>query len=146
MCHELMHVMVHDDFRAAVKGRMVLIEGFPEVLGHQLYQHISGQSGLKSSMEAGLKSAPCQSVPVSSLGYNPHGDNADKIRIAVKDDNFRAAFFLGQLSLAGIQPKLANGEASNDPHEAEAESASRAVAESRAVNPSFRRATSDRKS
>ncbi len=142
MCHELMHVMAHDDFRAAIKGRTVLREGFPEVLGHQLYQNIAGQSGLKASMEKGLKSAPCSYVPPSTIGYAPHGDNADKIRIAVTNDNFRAAFFLGQLNLAGIQPKLAVGEASGDPHEAEADAASRAVAESRTFTPSLRRAPS----
>ena len=142
MCHELMHVMAHDDFRAAIKGRTVLREGFPEVLGHQLYNFISGQSGLKATMEKGLKSAPCQSVPLSSIGYPPHGDNADKIRIAVKDDNFRAAFFLGQVKLAAIQPKLVAGDVSGDPHEAEADAASRAAGESRTFTPSLRRAPS----
>jgi hypothetical protein len=142
MCHELMHVMEHDDFRAAIRGRMVLREGFPEVLGHYLYEHIAAQSGLKSTMEDGLPSAPCQSVPGSTIGYGTDGADAEKVRVAVKNDAFRAAFFLGQLAKAGIQPKLIDGEAANDPHEAEAESASRAVAESRAVSPAVRRAPS----
>ncbi|HKG11725.1 MAG TPA: DUF4157 domain-containing protein, partial [Pyrinomonadaceae bacterium] len=142
MCHELMHVMEHDDFRAAIRGRMVLREGFPEVLGHYLYEHISAQSSLKSTMEDGLQSAPCQSVPSSAIGYGTDGPDAEKIRVAVKNDAFRAAFFLGQLAKAGIQPKRIDGDTAGDPHEAEAESASRAVAESRAVSPSVRRAPS----
>jgi hypothetical protein len=139
MCHELMHVLVHDDFRAAIKGRTVLREGFPEVLGHYLYEYITGQSSLKARMETGLTTAPCQSVPGSAIGYGTDGSDAEKIRIAVKNDNFRAAFFLGQLSLAGIQPKRIDGEASGDPHEAEADDAARAVAESRPVSPPQRR-------
>lgn len=142
MSHELMHVLVHDDFRAAINGRGVLTEGFPEVLGHQLYEDIRNDSAMKKRMESGLPSTPCASVPPSKIGYKPHGPNAETIRGKVGDANFRAAFFLGQLSLAGIQPKRAGAEASNDPHEAEAESAARAVAESRAVNPSVRRAPS----
>ncbi|HST11227.1 MAG TPA: DUF4157 domain-containing protein [Terriglobales bacterium] len=58
MCHELMHVMVHPDFRTAQKGRPILIEGFPEVLGHQLYSDIAKDAGsdpkLEAQMEAGL--------------------------------------------------------------------------------------------
>ena len=80
----------------------MLREGFPEVLGHYLYEYITGQSGLKARMETGLTTAPCQSVPGSTIGYGTDGSDAEKIRIAVKNDNFRAAFFLGQLSLAGI--------------------------------------------
>lgn len=142
MCHELMHVMEHDDFRAAIRGRMVLREGFPEVLGHYLYEHIAAQPALKSTMEDGLQSAPCQTVPSSTIGYGTDGPDAEKIRVAVKNDAFRAAFFLGQLAKAGIQPKRIDGKGSSDPHEAEADSASRAVAESRTVNPSFRPAPS----
>lgn len=142
MCHELMHVMEHDDFRAAIRGRMVLREGFPEVLGHYLYEHISAQPNLKTTMEDGLQSAPCQTVPGSTIGYGTDGPDAEKIRVAVKNDAFRAAFFLGQLAKAGIQPKRIGGDTAGDAHEAEAESASRAVAESRSVNPTFRRAPS----
>jgi hypothetical protein len=142
MCHELMHVMTHDDFRAAIRGRMVLREGFAEVLGHYLYEHIAAQPNLKTTMEDGLQSAPCQSVPGSTIGYGTDGPDAERIRVAVKNDAFRAAFFLGQLAKAGIQPKRIDGEVAGDPHEAEAEAASRAVAESRAVSASARRAPS----
>lgn len=127
ICHELMHVMVHDDFRKAEKGRMVMREGWPEVLGHYLYEKITGDSSMKTKMEDGLPSSPCSSVPSSTIGYGDAGKKAEEIRVAVKDDRFRAAFFLGQLELAGIQPKLAVGT-SNDPLEKEADSvADRAV-------------------
>src|SRR6185369_14816081 len=71
MAHELMHVMVHPDFRRAEKGRQILTEGFPEVLGHYLYQEIKKQADsntkLKAQMEAGLNSAPCSSIPDSTI-------------------------------------------------------------------------------
>lgn len=120
ICHELMHVMVHDDFRRAEKGRMVMREGWPEVLGHYLYQDITGDSKMKAKMEDGLTSKPCSSVPGSTIGYGDAGKKAEEIRIAVKDPAFRAAFFLGQLELAAIQPKLSVGS-SNDPLEHEAD-------------------------
>jgi hypothetical protein len=123
MCHELMHVMAHDDFRSAEKGRLIIREGFPEVLGHYLYVNIAGDAGMKKKMEDGLASAPCSIVPGSKIGYDPAGPDAEKIRVAVKNDNFRAAFFLGQLSLVGIQPKRMDGATSNDPLEAEADRA-----------------------
>lgn len=140
LCHELMHVMVHEDFRAAIKGRMILKEGFPEVLGHYLYQNIAGDASMKSKMEAGLTGAPCASIPTSTIGYPPFGDDADRVRIAVTDDRFRAAFFLGQLELAGIQPALIDGEDTTDPHEREANSVARAVSESRPT-PQLRSST-----
>jgi hypothetical protein len=118
-----MHVMAHDDFRSAEKGRLIIREGFPEVLGHYLYVNIAGDAGMKKKMEDGLASAPCSIVPGSKIGYDPAGPDAEKIRVAVKNDNFRAAFFLGQLSLVGIQPKRMDGATSNDPLEAEADRA-----------------------
>jgi hypothetical protein len=143
MCHELMHVMVHPDFRSAEKGRTILTEGFPEVLGHQLYSDIAKDATsdpkLQAQMEAGLSKKAC-SIPASTIGqdltgkatsYKQAADDADKIRVAVTNDRFRAAFFLGQLSLAGIQPKLRNSEGANDPHEREADDAAQAVAQSR---------------
>lgn len=141
LCHELMHVMVHEDFRAAVKGRMILKEGFPEVLGHYLYQNIAGDASMKSKMEAGLTGGPCASIPTSTIGYPPFGDDADKVRIAVTDDRFRAAFFLGRLELAGIQPALIDGEDTTDRHEREANAVARAVSESRPA-PQLQRSSS----
>ena len=131
ICHELMHVMVHDDFRRAEKGRMIMREGWPEVLGHYLYEDISGDAAMKPKMEDGLANKPCASIPGSTIGYGDAGKKAEEIRIAIKNPNFRAAFFLGQLELApGIQPKLSTGT-SNDPLEHEADR----IAD-RAVSPS----------
>lgn len=150
MCHELMHVMVHPDFRSAEKGRPLLNEGFPEVLGHQLYSHIANDTGsdpkLEAQMEAGLSKAPCASIPSSTLGedltgkatnYKQAADDADRIRVVVTNDRFRAAFFLGQLSLAGIQPKRRDGAGSDDPHEREADDAAQAVSQSQPLQSSI---------
>jgi outer membrane protein OmpA-like peptidoglycan-associated protein/Zn-dependent peptidase ImmA (M78 family) len=120
ICHELMHVLVHDDFRKADKGRLIMREGWPEVLGHQLYQNITVDKTMTSKMEEGLKSKPCASIPGSTIGYGDAGKKANEIRVAIKDPSFRAAFFLGQLELAAIQPKLSVGT-SNDPLEHEAD-------------------------
>jgi Domain of unknown function (DUF4157) len=130
LSHEVMHVMAHDDYRAAIKGRLILEEGIPEVLGHHLYNHIRKDASVKTKMEEGLPGAPCADTPSSEIGYKPAGPKAEEVRIIVKDDNFRAAFFLGQLSLAGIQPKLANDSASSDPQEREADRAAEAVVDS----------------
>ena len=120
ICHELMHVMAHDDFRNAEKGRMIMREGWPEVLGHYLYENITGDAAMIPKMEDGLANKPCASIPGSTIGYGDAGKKAEEIRIAVKDPRFRAAFFLGQLELAGVQPKLSSG-AGNDPLEHEAD-------------------------
>jgi len=137
MCHELMHVMVHPDFRRAEKGRQILTEGFPEVLGHYLYQEIKKQADsntkLKAQMEAGLNSAPCSSIPDSTIEYKEAGKGAEDIRSKVGPDRFRAAFFLGQLDMVGLQPKRIGGESSNDRHEMEADAAASGMAESRSV-------------
>ena len=153
MCHELMHVMVHPDFRRAEKGRQILTEGVPEVLGHQLYDKISGEAGsnpqLQAQMEDGLGQPPCPAIPTASLGEDVNGkptsykkaaDDADTIRVVVGGDRFRAAFFLGQLTLAGIQPKREDGSGSDEPREREADAAARAVAESRPLQTPISRA------
>jgi len=155
LCHELMHVMVHPDFRSAEKGRPILNEGFPEVLGHQLYSHIANDAGsdpkLEAQMEAGLSKTPCASIPSSTLGqdllgkatnYKQAADDADRVRVAVTNDRFRAAFFLGQLSLAGIQPKRSDGAGSHEPYEREADDAAQAAVESRPLQTSISRAPS----
>lgn len=155
MCHELMHVMVHPDFRSAEKGRPILNEGFPEVLGHQLYSHIANDAGsdpkLEAQLEAGLSTTPCASIPSSTLGqdllgkatnYKQAADDADRVQVAVTKDRFRAAFFLGQLSLAGIQPKRSDGAGSHEPHEREADDAAHAVIQSRPLQTSISRAPS----
>jgi hypothetical protein len=141
LCHELMHVMEHDDFRAAIKGRQILREGFPEVLGHYLYEHIRGDASMKARMEDGVSSAPCSSPPASTIGYDPDGPKAEEVRIAVQNDRFRAAFFLGQLSLAGIQPKRIDEADSNNPQEREADEAAQAVSESRPLQSPISRAS-----
>lgn len=155
MCHELMHVMVHPDFRRAEKGRPLLIEGFPEVLGHQLYSNIANDAGsdpkLQAQMEAGLSKTPCPSIPSSTLGqdltgkatsYKQAADDADRIRVVVTNDRFRAAFFLGQLSLAGIQPKRKDGAGADDPLEREADLAAHSVIQSQPLQSSIGRAPS----
>ena len=153
MCHELMHVMVHPDFTRAEKGRQILTEGVPEVLGHQLYEDIAKQARsdpkLEAQLEDGLSKVPCGSIPSTTLGvdllgkatsYKDAADDADRIRVAVTNDGLRAAFFLGQLSKAGIQPKREDGIGSDDPREREADEAARAVAESRPLQTPISRA------
>lgn len=124
MCHELVHVMVHDDFRQKATGRQILVEGFTEILGDQLYNSLArrarSEATFKSRLEAGLNSAPCSSIPSSTTGYGPAGQQAEQVRVLVGNDRFRAAYFLGQLELVGIQPKLYN-HSSADPLEAEAD-------------------------
>jgi hypothetical protein len=109
MCHELVHVMAHDDFRANVAGRQVLREGFTEVLGDQLYSRIASKARLdktfQSPFEAAVPGSPCSDIPSSTLGYGEAGKNAETLRVIVKDDRFRAAYFLGELELVGIRRK-----------------------------------------
>jgi hypothetical protein len=130
MCHELMHVMAHPDFRRAEKGRQILTEGFPEVLGHWLYQDIKSKAQsdnkIKSQMEAGL-SAACPTIPDSTIEYKDAGQDAEKIRQKVGPERFRSAFFLGQLEMVGIQPKKINGAPENNAFEREAEEAAHAA-------------------
>src|SRR5205085_7777981 len=81
ICHELMHVMVHADFRRAEKGRQILTEGFPEVLGHWLYQNIKGKADsdnkVKTQMEADLGAA-CKTIPDSTTEYKDVGKDAEE--------------------------------------------------------------------
>jgi len=143
MCHEMMHVLVHPNFHNAEKNRQLLTEGFPEVLGHYLYKDIRGKAGsdakLKGLMEDGVSTAPCKTIPDSKIEYVPGGPNAEKIRGEVGDNNFRAAFFLGEVSLVGIQPKRIDGAGSNEPQEREADDAAEAVTQSRPLQTSISR-------
>jgi hypothetical protein len=121
----------------------LLTEGFPEVLGHYLYEDIARKAGsdtkVRDQMEAGLSNSPCASIPGSKIEYVPGGPNAETIRLSVGKERFRAAFFLGQLELVGIQPKRISGGAGS-PQETEADATARAVTESRPVQPAVRRA------
>jgi hypothetical protein len=133
MCHEMMHVMVHPNFHNAEKNRQLLTEGFPEVLGHYLYKDIRKQAGsdakLKGVMEDGV-STTCTTIPDSTIEYAPGGPNAEKIRNEAGDNNFRAAFFLGEVSLVGIQPKRFDKQKTNDSLEKEADRAAQSVVDS----------------
>jgi hypothetical protein len=116
LCHELMHSLMHKDFEAAstssprfpsgVTFSQALIEGFAEVLGVELFNHlrdaVGGDANLLAKLTQGL-SAPCQAPanPVTS-GYRDAGANANMIRAQVGEQRFRAAFLSGKVSLIGL--------------------------------------------
>jgi hypothetical protein len=126
LCHELMHVYVHQSFYDLHHDRQIIREGFSEVLGDQLYDYIrrkaNRDAAYRVGFEIGLPVGACSgvSIPASSLAYPPAGDNAELIRSMVGDNRFRAAYFLGQTNLVGLQPKLFVGS-TNDTLEQEAD-------------------------
>jgi hypothetical protein len=110
LCHEIVHAMVHPDFEK-VKERatfdQIIVEGFTEVLGAQLYnQHVLAKANnspeYKSQLEAGVPGAPCFDVGIATVDYGDAGKRAEDILRLVGDDNFRAAYFLGKPELAGL--------------------------------------------
>jgi Domain of unknown function (DUF4157) len=125
LCHELMHVYASQEFYDLHKNRLLIKEGVPEVLGDQLYDHIrktaKGNPPYRRQFEDGLPPGACtDEIPPSTLGYRDVGKAAERIRRLVGDDGFRAAYFLGQTRLAGLQPKLRLGDA-GDPLERQAD-------------------------
>ncbi|HNW98475.1 MAG TPA: DUF4157 domain-containing protein [Bacteroidales bacterium] len=116
LCHELIHAYVHPNFSGLANGRRIVIEGFTEVLGDQLYTRIRTKAlsdpSFRALFETGISaSAP---IPEAQTGYGDDGIYADRIRVIVGEDNFRAAYFLGQTTLAGLQPKLFIGNIDNE--------------------------------
>ena len=109
LCHEVMHALAHPDFEAesaAVDFGQVLLEGFPEVLGTQLFNDrirpkAAATPAFKTRMESGLAGAPCPAPPAGTIGYGAAGSGAESIRSRVGNQRFRAAFFLGQKHLIG---------------------------------------------
>jgi uncharacterized protein DUF4157 len=108
LSHELCHALVHPAFTARAPGvgfGQVLREGFTEVLGVQLFDHLrvkaSGNAALKARLEGGLGAA-CPAPPAGVIGYREAGKSAEDIRQKIGNDNFRAAYFLGATSLAGL--------------------------------------------
>jgi hypothetical protein len=108
LSHELCHALVHPNFFAratSVGFSQVIREGFTEVLGMQLYRHLRARAAadvvLKGRLEAGLGAA-CPAPPLGTLGYRDAGRNAEDVRTRIGDQNFRAAYFLGATSLAGL--------------------------------------------
>jgi hypothetical protein len=124
LCHELLHVLVHPDFRQRQEGRQILAEGFAEILGDQLYRAIARKASrdkvFRGRFEAGLSSTPCDSIPDATIGYNEAGQGAHLILAVVDNDNYRAAYFLGQTHLIGLQKKSVDGQL-GDPYEQEAD-------------------------
>jgi hypothetical protein len=110
LCHEVLHALVHPDFTATA-GRVsfpqVIREGFTEVLGVQLFNgrvrpKAAGDPAFKATLEAGVSGAPCPTPAAAKIGYGAAGAGAEAIRARIGDDNFRAAYFLGQPALAGL--------------------------------------------
>ncbi|MFD3930852.1 DUF4157 domain-containing protein [Streptomyces sp. NPDC058614] len=128
MCHELLHVMVHDEFRESASGRQILTEGFAEILGDQLYRAVVRRAlrdkDFRAKAEAGVPGAPCATIPPAETSYGPDGRNAERIRVLVGNDRFRAAYFLGRLDLVGIH-RSRSGAAADDPDERAAVEAER---------------------
>ena len=112
LCHEVLHALVHPNFRATAGGvsfPQVIREGFTEVLGVQLFNDrivpkAASDVAFKASLEAGVSGAPCPAPALATIGYGDAGKGADSIRSKVHDDNFRAAYFLGRPELAGLLP------------------------------------------
>jgi Domain of unknown function (DUF4157) len=124
MCHELVHVMAHDEFREAAAGRQILIEGFTEVLGDQLYTAVvrraERDAAFRAPLERGLAGAPCAWLPSAETGYGEAGRDAEQLRVVVGNDRFRAAYFLGRLELVGLRPRRAAAVPGDDAEEREA--------------------------
>jgi hypothetical protein len=113
LCHELMHSLAHPDFIAAITSSprfshgvtfyQVLDEGFAEVLGVQLFNHLRGaDAALLGQLTQGLTGACHAPADAVTPGYGPAGANADAIRSEVGDQRFRAAYFYGRASLVGL--------------------------------------------
>lgn len=110
LCHEVLHGLVHPSFEAAAgrtKFPQVMREGFTEMLGMQLFnQHVAKKAKsdktFKAKIEAGVAGAPCPDPDPATNGYGAAGDGAQKILDKVKDDRFRAAYFLGETHLVGV--------------------------------------------
>ena len=108
MCHELVHVMAHDQFRANTPHNQVFTEGFTEVLGVQLYNYIitnqrlvtSLRSYISPTFEAGYACDPEGAV---RLKYGNASLDAEHIREIVGDSRFKAAYFLGNIDLIGVK-------------------------------------------
>ncbi|UYQ93542.1 DUF4157 domain-containing protein [Chitinophaga horti] len=126
LCHELMHVYHHQRFYNINNGRQIITEGFPEILGDQLFEHIRASANRSTAyrqrFEGGMATGACigVSIPAAQTGYRQAGQHAEDVRVMMGDDRFRAAFFLGQFGLVGLQPKLEQGGADNV-HEREAD-------------------------
>lgn len=109
LTHELVHALVHRGFPASassVRFGQIIREGFTEVLGVQLFESArskaSGNAAFKGQMEAGIAAAPCPVPAAATIGYGQAGTNAEAIRAAVGNDNFRAAYFLNAVNLVGL--------------------------------------------
>jgi hypothetical protein len=142
LCHELMHVYVSQQFVDLHRDRQLIREGFSEILGDQLYEHIRTTAGkdpaYRRQFEQGLDPDACsEAIRESRRGYTAAADSADEIRRIVGDDRFRAAYFLGRTRLAGLQPKLRVG-ALDDPLERQADAvAAQALAPRPGVPPTL---------
>jgi hypothetical protein len=116
LAHELMHSLAHPDFLAAqnsttrfpqgVDFKQVLAEGFPEVLGVQLFadllKNATAGSRLLTDLTQGLTGNCAAPTGTPTPGYKEAGVNAEAIRAQVLDDKFRAAYFHGRTALVGL--------------------------------------------
>jgi len=110
LCHELLHVLVHPNFSMAsrrVEDSLVVSEGFVEVLGTDLYNHIleeaNGNLDFQNEIIGGLaKPDVPPKVKRSEMGYGNASQKALQIRNKVGDTRFKTAFFLGRPELVGI--------------------------------------------
>ncbi len=143
LCHELMHVYVSQEFADLRRNRQLISEGFPEILGDQLYEHIRSTAGrdrtYRRQFEQGLDPDACSGpIQQSGRGYVAEAESADEIRLIVGEDRFRAAYFLGRTRLAGLQPKLTVGSL-DDPLERDADAVA-AQTQIRVVPPAVKAA------
>jgi hypothetical protein len=116
LSHELMHALAHPDFFAATSSSprfpngitfdQLLVEGFAEVLGVQLFLFLrttaAGNAGLLGQLNQGVTGTCTPPTTPVPLGYHAAGANAQIILGQVGNDRFRAAYFHGRVSLIGL--------------------------------------------
>jgi hypothetical protein len=116
LCHELMHALAHPDFFAAtsnsprfpsgIKFDQVMVEGFAEVLGLQLFTFLrataASNAGLLGQLTQGVTGSCSPPTTALNVGYGAAGSNAKAILSQVGNDRFRAAYFHGRVSLIGL--------------------------------------------
>ena len=114
LCHEILHTYVHPNFYKMNKGRRIITEGFTEILGDQLFAVIRKKANkstkYRAQFEQGLSPNACKkvSIPAPTTDYGDDGKFADRIEGIVGKERFRAAYFLGQNTLAGLRRKAIN--------------------------------------
>jgi hypothetical protein len=110
LIHEMLHALVHENFRSGVSNLEnlgIAVEGFAEYFARPVYENLVQRAQNQDELRASIQGTPGpfhQPPGAQSGGYQNYVDAVENIKniLGGNEENLKVAYFLGYLEYLGL--------------------------------------------